>query len=112
MAHQIVPLDKKDWKGAVLPIGYTTDTIYEVQLVRRSTGFSISIEQKALDAPITHTPQEYDLETQSCNANAIGFYLHEGFTLIGLDTICYSNRDLTRDQVRLELGWMLEENKE
>ena len=25
------------------------------------------------------------LETQSCNVNAIDFYLHEGFTLIGMD---------------------------
>lgn len=45
------------------------------------------------------------LETQSCNVNAIGFYLHEGFTLIGLDTCCYGNDDLVRKEVRLELGW-------
>ena len=45
------------------------------------------------------------LETQSCNVDAIGFYLHEGFTLIGLDTCCYSNRDIERREVRLELGW-------
>lgn len=40
------------------------------------------------------------LETQSCNANAIGFYLHEGFELIGLDRICYTNHDLQRREVR------------
>jgi len=45
------------------------------------------------------------LETQSCNVNAIAFYLHEGFTLIGFDTCCYSNRDIERREVRLELGW-------
>ncbi len=45
------------------------------------------------------------LETQSCNVNAIGFYLHEGFTLIGLDTCCYSNEDIRRREVRFELGW-------
>lgn len=45
------------------------------------------------------------LETQSCNVNAIGFYLHEGFTLIGLDTCCYTNHDLERKEVRIELGW-------
>lgn len=49
------------------------------------------------------------LETQSCNANAVGFYLHEGFTLIGLDTCCYRNDDLSRKEVRLELGWFPEE---
>ena len=48
------------------------------------------------------------LETQSCNVNAIGFYLHEGFTLIGMDTCCYSNTDLQRREVRLELGLLLQ----
>ena len=45
------------------------------------------------------------LETQSSNVNAIGFYQHEGFTLIGLDTCCYKNDDLERKEVRLEFGW-------
>ena len=44
------------------------------------------------------------LETQSCNYNAIGFYLHEGFTLIGFDACCYANNDLERREVRIELG--------
>ena len=46
------------------------------------------------------------LETQSCNVNAVDFYLHEGFSLIGLDTCCYSNRDVERREVRMEMGWM------
>lgn len=45
------------------------------------------------------------LETQSSNVNAIGFYLHEGFTLIGFDSCCYSNEDIARKEVRLELGF-------
>lgn len=52
------------------------------------------------------------LETQSCNAGAIGFYLHEGFTLIGLDTCAYHNDDLERKEVRLELGWFPNIDKE
>ena len=52
------------------------------------------------------------LETQSCNANAIGFYLHEGFELIGLDRICYTNHDPQRREVRLEFGWIPEESEE
>jgi predicted N-acetyltransferase YhbS len=51
------------------------------------------------------------LETQSCNVNAIDFYIHEGFTLIGLDTCCYHNNDLQRKEVRLELGWFPEGKK-
>lgn len=45
------------------------------------------------------------LETQSCNTNAVGFYLHEGFTLAGFSTCDYSNTDLERKEVRLEMGW-------
>ncbi len=51
------------------------------------------------------------LETQSCNTNAIDFYQHEGFSLIGLDTCCYKNNDLERKEVRLEFGWFPEEKK-
>ena len=45
------------------------------------------------------------LETQSCNTNAIGFYLHEGFELIGFDTCCYTNDDIGKKEVRLNFGY-------
>ena len=45
------------------------------------------------------------LETQSCNTKAIGFYLHEGFELIGFDTCCYTNDDIGRREVRINLGY-------
>lgn len=48
------------------------------------------------------------LETQSCNANAIGFYMHEGFELIGFDSCCYTNNDIRRREVRLDLGIILD----
>ena len=51
------------------------------------------------------------LETQSCNAKAIDFYRHEGFTLIGMDTCCYKNNDLDRKEVRLEFGWFPKHKK-
>ena len=45
------------------------------------------------------------LETQSCNTKAIGFYLHQGFEIIGFDTCCYSNNDIARREVRINLGY-------
>ena len=45
------------------------------------------------------------LETQSSNINAVDFYLHEGFTLIGFDSCCYTNTDLERKEIRLNMGW-------
>ena len=45
------------------------------------------------------------LETQSSNVNAVDFYFHQGFTLIGFDSCCYTNEDLDRKEVRLDMGW-------
>jgi len=44
------------------------------------------------------------LETQSCNVSAIDFYLKFGFELIGFDVAAYSNEDVEKKEVRLEMG--------
>lgn len=51
------------------------------------------------------------LETQSCNVSAINFYMKEGFELIGFDSCCYSNNDLERKEVRLNLGYFPRKSK-
>jgi ribosomal protein S18 acetylase RimI-like enzyme len=48
------------------------------------------------------------LETQTNNTTAINFYLKFGFELIGLDTTAYSNDDVEKKEVRLELGLKLQ----
>jgi len=48
------------------------------------------------------------LETQSGNENAIAFYLSQGLTLFGFDRCAYTNRDIERRDVRLELGCYIE----
>lgn len=45
------------------------------------------------------------LETQSCNVSAICFYQEEGFELIGMDSCCYSNCDIERKEVWINLGY-------
>ncbi len=47
------------------------------------------------------------LETQSCNTGAISFYQQEGFEPVGFDSCCYSNRDLERKEVRINMGYFL-----
>ncbi len=47
------------------------------------------------------------LETQTNNAQAIKFYLKIGFDLIGFDTSAYSNEDVEKKEIRLELGLKL-----
>ena len=49
------------------------------------------------------------LETQSNNVNAVDFYMHEGFTLIGFDSCCYRNNDVERKEVRFDMGWFPEQ---
>lgn len=47
------------------------------------------------------------LETQTCNTNAISFYKKNGFEIIGFDLYAYSNEDLDRHEVRIEMGRIL-----
>ncbi len=47
------------------------------------------------------------LETQTCNVPAIDFYLKHGFELVGFDATVYTNQDIDRREVRLELGLRL-----
>jgi GNAT superfamily N-acetyltransferase len=183
MNHEIIPLPKEQWKGFILPMAYTAEEYYDVSVQRTEKGFCVNISKEKFEAPVSHTPEEYDfpdrlyadwwenacawgvlkegrpvavietapeeysnrlrvtelwvsdkyqkqglghalmevaiaqarregkraviLETQSCNVNAIGFYLHEGFTLIGMDTCSYKNNDPQRREVRLEMGLLL-----
>ncbi|MFH0815377.1 MAG: GNAT family N-acetyltransferase [Methanobacteriota archaeon] len=45
------------------------------------------------------------LETQTSNLKAIDFYLANGFELVGFDATSYSNEDVERGEVRLEMAW-------
>lgn len=48
------------------------------------------------------------LECQSCNYPAIKFYMKNGFALSGFDLINYSNEDIQKHEVRLEMSKMLD----
>jgi len=47
------------------------------------------------------------LETQTSNANAIDFYLSQGFELVGMDLTNYTNEDVGRNEVRVEMAYHL-----
>ncbi len=51
------------------------------------------------------------LDTHSCNVGAIDFYLSQGFTLGGLDTTYYSNRDVERGEVYVEMVYVFRDEK-
>jgi len=73
----------------------------------RSQGLGKRLMDKAKEAAANQKRRAIILETQSCNTDAIGFYLHEGFELIGFDTCCYTNNDIERREVRINLGYFL-----
>lgn len=51
--------------------------------------------------------REIILETQSCNYKAIEFYIKNGFIINGIDLSCYSNDDIKKKEVRLELVYKI-----
>lgn len=68
-------------------------------------GYGKRLMDKAKEIAVEQKRRAIILETQSCNTNAIGFYLHQGFELIGFDKCCYTNRDIERREVRFNLGY-------
>ena len=71
----------------------------------RGKGIGKRLMDKAKEVAVRQKRRAITLETQSCNTNAIGFYLHQGFELIGFDTCCYTNDDIGRREVRINLGY-------
>ena len=71
----------------------------------RGKGIGKRLMDRAKEIAVRQGRRAVFLETQSCNTNAIGFYLHEGFELIGFDTCCYTNDDIGKKEVRLNLGY-------
>ncbi len=71
----------------------------------RHQGIGKKLMDKAKEIAVSQNRRAVILETQSCNTNAIGFYLHEGFELIGFDTCCYTNNDIGRREIRINLGY-------
>lgn len=71
----------------------------------RGQGLGKRLMDKAKEIAVLQKRRAIILETQSCNTKAIGFYLHEGFELIGFDLCCYTNDDIGRREVRVNLGY-------
>ena len=77
----------------------------------RGKGLGGRLMHQAKEIALRQHRRAIILETQSCNANAIGFYLHQGFELIGFDTCCFTNNDISRREVRIKLGYFLDKEE-
>lgn len=89
----------EEWSNRLM----ITELWVHEKLRRKSIGHAL-MEIAKQQANLEHR-RAIILETQSCNVPAISFYLQEGFELIGFDSCCYSNRDIDKKEVRLDLGY-------
>ncbi|XMB85153.1 GNAT family N-acetyltransferase [Mycoplasmatota bacterium WC44] len=69
----------------------------------RRNGIGALLLNKAREIALEEGYRAIILETQTCNVKAIEFYLSQGFKLGGFDRSCYSNNDIEKKEVRLEL---------
>lgn len=60
MEYEIVYLPKEQWRNYIIPFRYTTQEYYDVAVHQKEAGFSVEIERKRFESPVTHTPDEYD----------------------------------------------------
>ena len=89
----------EDWSNRLLVTElWVTDEL-------QGKGIGKRLMDKAKEVAVAQGRRAIILETQSCNTNAIGFYLHQGFEIIGFDTCCYTNNDIGRREVRINLGF-------
>jgi GNAT superfamily N-acetyltransferase len=73
----------------------------------RRKGIGMQLMKKAVNVAKERGARMLVLETQTCLVPAINFYLKFGFELIGFDATAYSNEDMEKKEVRLELGLKL-----
>lgn len=60
ITDNIIPLPKEQWKGTVIPMRYTTEEYYDVDMQKAADGYDIAIHKKKFGTPVTHFPEEYD----------------------------------------------------
>ncbi len=95
----------EDWSNRLM----ITELWVHEKLRRKGIGHALMAVAKQ-QANLEHR-RAIILETQSCNVPAISFYLQESFEFIGFDSCCYSNRDIDKKEVRLDLGYFPRKNR-
>lgn len=75
--------------------------------VHRRKGIGSKLMQRILRTAKESGARMVVLEIQTCNEKAIAFYKKHGFQIIGFDLYAYTNTDLERNEVRLEMGLIL-----
>ena len=73
----------------------------------RRRGYGTLLMTRAREIARAQHRRALILETQSCNTGAIGFYMAQGLSLMGFNACEYSNQDVEKHEIRLEMGCFL-----
>ena len=73
----------------------------------RRRGYGTLLMTRAREIARAQHRRALILETQSCNTGAIGFYMAQGLSLMGFNACEYSNQDVEKHEIRLEMGCLL-----
>ncbi len=87
---------------------YRISNICVFDTEKRHTGIGTLLMETILKEATKSGARMVVLETQTCNENAIAFYKKNDFRLIGFDLFAYSNEDMKRNEVRIEMGKKLD----
>ena len=73
----------------------------------RRKGYGSLLITKAKEIARAQRRRALILETQSCNTAAISFYMAQGLSFMGFNACEYSNEDVQKHEIRLEMGCLL-----
>lgn len=94
----VISLSTEDWTQRLRVADIWVDELF------RHQGVGKTLMAKAIEYARSKNLRGIVLETQSCNEPAIRFYHSCGLRFIGLDAAHYSNEDILKREVRLEMG--------
>ena len=80
--HNIVALPKEEWKGVPIPLCYTTEEYFDVEITETPDAYEAKLVKKKFETPVTHAPEEYDYpdglyQDHWEKAEAYGMYTEE-----------------------------------
>ncbi len=58
--YEIVPLPKEEWKGTPVPMRYTTEGYFDVEIREDADSFHVDMVKKLFDEPVLHEPDFVD----------------------------------------------------
>ncbi|MBR3470487.1 MAG: GNAT family N-acetyltransferase [Lachnospiraceae bacterium] len=82
MEYKIVPLPKEQWKGVPIPMRYTTEEYFDLEVSENADAFEAKMVKKKFETPVTHAPEDYDFpdglyQDHWEKAEAYGIYREE-----------------------------------